>query len=605
MLICVVLIIGALISALNLTVDPFGVFGGGIFEWNSYSMTLNPKTAKFAYVDARVGEFDAFIVGPSGASGFSPEILEYHTGLRWFNMFNYGADMEYTAGLAEYLIEIHQPQMLLLVVPIISASQYAMEITDITYNQPLRPFWRVPFLFANPQFSTDKISNRNTISYLQQPFDVFNALTGTYNKTRRDAEAIGDFYEYLQAYPSFVDMYFPHIPLNYIEENAAAVERILNLAKQNGTEVIVVTTPMVHAEMGAFKHDEISEFYEMMAIATGGFWDFTFSTISGDVRYFYDTTHFRNSVGEMMLAQIFGVQNIWIPDDLGHFITVENAGEVAQMFVNFYPRPRELNERRIPILLYHDLTNEDGFVSPEMFREHIQALYSAGFSAVSLTDLKDYVFRGVELPPNPVVITFDDGYLSNYIYAFPILQDFNFHATIFPMGVSFGRDTHWYSGNPIRPRFGEAESRRMIESGIISLQSHTFDMHHATTFDVEIGEFVHLPGFDPEPFRRGILRRDNESEADYIEFLRNDHAQIRALLEPITEQEVFAIAYPYGWSDELSAVVLRNAGVTMTFSTTHNFATLVRGLPQSLLKLNRFSIYAMTSDELIQMISHD
>ena len=592
MLIAVTLVIAAVIVALNITVDPFGVFGGGSVEWDSYSMTLNPKTAKFVYVDSRIGEFDAFVIGPSGASGFSPEILEQHTDLRWFNMFNYGADMAYTRRLAEYLITVHEPEMLLLVVPIISAAQYDVPITDITYRQPLRPLWRAPFLFANPQFSTDKIRNSGSEYYLQQPFDVFNAATGTYDKSRRDAEAIGNLDAYLAANPEFADMYFPRISLAYIDETVAAVADILELAEQFGTQVIVTTTPMLHAETGAFCADEIREFYNALASVTGGFWDFSVSTISGDPRFFYDTTHFRNHVGEMMLARIFDYDNLWIPHDLGVFITPANALGAAERFSTFYPTHHSQHTQEIPILMYHDIIDDGSSnVPPDVFWEHIRELYVAGFTAVPLTALKDYVFHGIELPPNAVVITFDDGYLSNYVHAFPILERFGFHAAIFPMGISFGRDTHWYAGSPIRPRFGESEARRMVESGWITLQSHTFDMHH-------------VQGFDPPPFRSGILRMDGESELEYANFLRNDIAQIRELLEPITGEPLFALAFPYGLHDELSAVILREAGIFMTFTTESEHATLVKGLPQSLLELPRFGVYGdMSGEDVVRMIS--
>jgi len=588
MLIIVVLLIATLIGALNIIVDPFAVFGGGRFDWYSYGMTNNPKTAKFAYIDARVGEFDAFVVGPSGASGFSPAVLEQHTGLRWYNMFNYGADMEYTRRLATYLIETHQPSMLLLVVPIISASQYEMPIETINYRQPLRSFWRVPFLFANPEFSINKIRNHNARGYLQPYFDVFNSDTGTYDKSVRDAEAIGCLDEYLEAYHAFVDMYFSHVPLNYIDENVAAVADILAVAEQNGVEVIIATTPMVHAEMGAFDHSEILEFYEKLADASNGFWDFTFSAISGDVRYFYDQTHFRNSVGEMMIARMFGDDSIWIPDDLGIFVTSNNAAQIATQFSTFSPQYQGFNETNIPILLYHDITDDD--VPPALFVAHMSALYNAGFTAISLAQLNDFVFRGIELPPNPIIITFDDGYLSNYVYAFPVLQRYNFPATIFPMGISFGRDTHLGSGRPIRPRFGETEARRMIDSGLISLQSHTFDMHN-------------VEGFDPSPIRRGILKMDGECEFDYVNLLQSDVARMRALLEPITGEEVFALSYPFGFHDTLSAVALRNAGISMTFSSNFGHATIVKGIPQSLLEMNRISVHGeMDVDELLWII---
>ena len=40
-----------LILALNVLVDPFGVFGDPIFHWDSYSETQNPRIGKIAYLD--------------------------------------------------------------------------------------------------------------------------------------------------------------------------------------------------------------------------------------------------------------------------------------------------------------------------------------------------------------------------------------------------------------------------------------------------------------------------------------------------------------------------------------------------------------------------
>ena len=588
MLAAAALAVVMLIATINIVVDPFSVFGDRFFDWHSYGMTNNPKTAKFAYVNARVGEFDAFIVGPSGASGICPIILQEYTGLRAYNMFNYGADMEYTRRLAAHLIETHQPDMVILVVPIISASAYERPIRNIHYRQPLQLFWQLPFLFANPQHSIDKINAWNNRSFLQQSFDVFIAETGVYNKTRRDAEARGSMSDFLAAHPAFANMYFARTDLAHIDENMAAVEYLVSLAAQFDTELIVVTTPMLAQELGAYYRGQVLEFYERLASASGGFWDFSFSAISSDPRFFDDTTHFSNNVGEMMLARIFGDESMFVPPDLGIWVTSENAAETARQFSAFYPSASHLREQRIPILMYHDIVDDD--VPPALFAEHMSALYANGFNVVSIYALKDFVLRGVELPPNPVVITFDDGYLSNYVSAFPILQYYGFHATIFPMGISFGRDTHYYSHRPIRPRFGEAEARTMVESGLISLQSHTFDMHH-------------VEGFDPSPIRRGILRMDGESEADYIYALRRDHQQMRDLLEPITGRELFAMAFPYGIRDTLSTVVLRELGVTMTFSSDQGHATLVKGLPQSLLEMNRFYVHGeMSAEELVWMI---
>ena len=588
MILCIALVITAAVVAVNVVIDPFSVFGDKLFEWYSYGMTNNPKTAKYVYIDEHAGEYDAFIIGPSGASSFDPEAFEKYTGYRWYNMFNYGADMEYTKRLAEYLIEIHQPEMLLLTVPVVSATAYTTDISGMVFEQPLRPLWKLKFLFANPHYSVAKVRSWLSQSYLQQSFDVFNAESGTYNKTRRDAEAINSPESYYAAYPEFVNMAFWKTELTFIEENAEAIEFILELADRYGTEVIIVTTPMLAEEMGRYYDDEIRAFYARIAEASGGFWDFSFSEISGDVRYFYDTTHFRNSVGDMIAARIFGDDSIYIPDDLGIRVTPGNSIETAEKFIAFEPEENPTYERTVPILRYHDIAEEEGFISPALFAEHMRALYEAGFTAIPLSALYDFVHFGAELPERPVVITFDGGYLGSYTHGFPVLLEYGFHATFFVTGVFFGEDTHLPTGSTIRPRFGAVEAREMVESGLVSVQSHTYDLHQTE-------------GLYPNP-RRGVLQMDGESESAYIDTLRNDHELIAGLIRNATGEEILSMAYPFGISDRLSAVVYRNAGVLMTLSATHDNALVIRGLPQSLLEMSRFTFDGDTTGDMMVRI---
>ena len=78
-------------------------------------------------------------------------------------------------------------------------------------------------------------------------------------------------------------------------------------------------------------------------------------------------------------------------------------------------------------------------ISPEAFRKQIQALSDAGYNAISLDQLRDYVYNGTPLPAKPIVLTFDDGYLSNYADAFPVLKEYNMKATISSIGVPSAR----------------------------------------------------------------------------------------------------------------------------------------------------------------------
>lgn len=98
-------------------------------------------------------------------------------------------------------------------------------------------------------------------------------------------------------------------------------------------------------------------------------------------------------------------------------------------------------ERYVPILMYHYISTPpedadryrlDLSVTPEDFYKQMSWLSENGYTTISLYDLLYSLSIGwPPLPDNPVIITFDDGYVDNYDNAFPILQEFGFTSTFF------------------------------------------------------------------------------------------------------------------------------------------------------------------------------
>ncbi len=102
------------------------------------------------------------------------------------------------------------------------------------------------------------------------------------------------------------------------------------------------------------------------------------------------------------------------------------------------PKPETQNPLRVPILMYHyisvppkdaDIYRLDLSVTPENLDAQLGYLKNAGFNVISLDDLLLALKGETELPPKPVVLTFDDGYRDNYLYAFPLLKKYGFSAT--------------------------------------------------------------------------------------------------------------------------------------------------------------------------------
>lgn len=76
------------------------------------------------------------------------------------------------------------------------------------------------------------------------------------------------------------------------------------------------------------------------------------------------------------------------------------------------------------VLAYHKITNQ------VQFRKQVNFL-KENYTIISLEELNNHLFKGVSLPQNPILITFDDADVSLYNIAFPVLKEFHAPGVIF------------------------------------------------------------------------------------------------------------------------------------------------------------------------------
>ncbi len=134
-------------------------------------------------------------------------------------------------------------------------------------------------------------------------------------------------------------------------------------------------------------------------------------------------------------------------------------------------------EISIPILTYHSIDDSGSVISTkaETFRWQMKSLHEAGYTVVTLADLILRLSSEERLPKKTAALTFDDGFQNFYTTAFPVLEEYNFKATVFLVTDFCGGYNDWRGNPPDLPRsllLSWAEIRELDRYGI-EFGSHT------------------------------------------------------------------------------------------------------------------------------------
>lgn len=235
----------------------------------------------------------------------------------------------------------------------------------------------------------------------------------------------------------------------------------------------------------------------------------------------------------------------------------------------------------IPVLMYHHFARSPqpyeygATVAPDVFAAHLDALLRAGYTPMSMEELRG-VYAGVRVPPKkPIVVTIDDGYESNYTYAYPELCRRRIPATIFVVTSFRGQSPG------VIPHFSWAQAKEMVESGCISLGNHTHALHSRTKYRSALQ-----------------LRKNGETTKAMRARVRNDVETANALIYAHTGVRSIAFSYPYGITNpSIQETIFGTADLYFTTKPGINYAAT------STMKLRRINVPGnITGAQLLQKI---
>ncbi|MDH4220659.1 MAG: poly-beta-1,6-N-acetyl-D-glucosamine N-deacetylase PgaB, partial [Candidatus Aminicenantes bacterium] len=214
------------------------------------------------------------------------------------------------------------------------------------------------------------------------------------------------------------------------------------------------------------------------------------------------------------------------------------------------------------VLCYHAIPAKarpgDKYSIPQhIFIEHMEYLRTHGYQPVSLDDILEASAGRKTLPKNPVLLTFDDAYISYYEFVVPMLEKFGYPSVLAVVST--------FIGNPPKDFPEELMSwnqiREVASKKLVRVVSHSYDLHKGIQYNPQgnIGPSVGIRRYDPDT-------KKYETEDEYRARLKADFKSQAEIFEKELGFTPKAIVWPFGQHNSISREVAQKEGYRFGFS---------------------------------------
>lgn len=220
--------------------------------------------------------------------------------------------------------------------------------------------------------------------------------------------------------------------------------------------------------------------------------------------------------------------------------------------------------RGVMVINYHKVENKHHSLSVELndFEKHMAWLHEYGYHSITPEQLYAFLTEGAELPDNPVLITFDDGYVDNYANAYPIMRKYGFVGTIFVVTTFLDK----YPGY-----LKWAQAKELLDAGW-NIESHTATHISMTeSSDEKIKSELEKA--------RGDIREKLGKEADFVAYPTGTYnLHIAQMVKDAGYKAAFTIKYD-NVSRNSNVYALERVPIFHTDTTNKDFLERIKYLP--------------------------
>ena len=205
------------------------------------------------------------------------------------------------------------------------------------------------------------------------------------------------------------------------------------------------------------------------------------------------------------------------------------------------------------IFCYHRLVDKIRYpgteITPAAFEAQMKELKDRGITVIPMQDLLAWKRGEKNIPPRCAVITFDDGWKSQYEVAWPIMKKYGYPFTMFiyTEGVRGGA-------------LGGGEAITWEQLGDMRDNGVDIEAHTATHQDLREGHNIMLASTG------GKKTRTKLTGPQYEQWVQNEVVGCKQLLEQRLGIKVNCFAVPFGNYNEHVKGLARNAGYEAMFT---------------------------------------